>query len=421
MKTINRLFQSNREIDENGYLTVHNCFLLHNGVMEYSGTELINGCGIDEIDGVRIDPNKIYKLNITSEELVKAKDTFKLVPIVNEHVFLGKDGKNPKDYQEGSVGENLDIIKEIDEDGVEKEFLVGTLKFTNPETIELINEGKKEELSTSYSNDLQKSENSAYDFEVINIVANHVALVDRGRAGSKVRVANKVIKNVNGRTMKKEKLENLSPVDDIFNEVSLKEAAKVLEEETKHHEEHPVSEESEKKETENESIDKRKVIDEIGGILKGKVDEELWRTVIGKAEKLSYDGSERYKSDNEEEDEDKDAKHNNKSCNEKINLENFKNEMIKNIKTQLENENKNILKAYNEVKVRTGDFNFIGMNESDIYKKAFENTNIDLTGEETIGELKAMYRVYNSLVSKNTDYTDSSEKPQYINVPDCYK
>ena len=221
--------------------------------------------------------------------------------------------------------------------------------------------------------------------------------------------------------MKKEKLENLSPVDDIFNEVSLKEAAKVLEEETKHHEEHPVSEESEKKETENESIDKRKVIDEIGGILKGKVDEELWRTVIGKAEKLSYDGSERYKSDNEEEDEDKDAKHNNKSCNEKINLENFKNEMIKNIKTQLENENKNILKAYNEVKVRTGDFNFIGMNESDIYKKAFENTNIDLTGEETIGELKAMYRVYNSLVSKNTDYTDSSEKPQYINVPDCYK
>lgn len=35
----------------------------------------------------------------------------------------------------------------------------------------------------------------------------------------------------------------------------------------------------------NEKTDKRKLIDEIGGILKGKVDEELWRTIIGKAEK----------------------------------------------------------------------------------------------------------------------------------------
>ncbi|MDE5888962.1 MAG: DUF2213 domain-containing protein, partial [Bacilli bacterium] len=32
----------------------------------------------------------------------------------------------------------------------------------------------------------------------------------------------------------------------------------------------------------NEDVDKRKLIDEIGGILKGKVDEELWRTIIGK-------------------------------------------------------------------------------------------------------------------------------------------
>lgn len=41
-----------------------------------------------------------------------------------------------------------------------------------------------------------------------------------------------------------------------------------------------------------ESEDKRKLIDEIGGILKGKVDEEIWRTIIGKAEKLAYEDSE---------------------------------------------------------------------------------------------------------------------------------
>lgn len=48
----------------------------------------------------------------------------------------------------------------------------------------------------------------------------------------------------------------------------------------------------------NEDTDKRKLIDEIGGILKGKVDEELWRTIIGKAEKLAYTKSEAGTADN---------------------------------------------------------------------------------------------------------------------------
>lgn len=47
----------------------------------------------------------------------------------------------------------------------------------------------------------------------------------------------------------------------------------------------------------DEDVDKRKLIDEIGGILKGKVDEELWRTVIGKVEKLAYNDSERSAND----------------------------------------------------------------------------------------------------------------------------
>ncbi len=49
----------------------------------------------------------------------------------------------------------------------------------------------------------------------------------------------------------------------------------------------------------NEKTDKRKLIDEIGGILKGKVDKELWRTIIGKAEKTAYAKSEAGTADNE--------------------------------------------------------------------------------------------------------------------------
>lgn len=48
----------------------------------------------------------------------------------------------------------------------------------------------------------------------------------------------------------------------------------------------------EEMEIENEKVDKRKLIDEVGGILKGKVDDEVIRTIIGKMEKMSYDNSE---------------------------------------------------------------------------------------------------------------------------------
>lgn len=40
-----------------------------------------------------------------------------------------------------------------------------------------------------------------------------------------------------------------------------------------------------------ENVDKRQIIDEIGGILKDKVNEETWRTIIGLVEKDAYNPS----------------------------------------------------------------------------------------------------------------------------------
>lgn len=56
-------------------------------------------------------------------------------------------------------------------------------------------------------------------------------------------------------------------------------------------------------------VDKRKLIDEIGGILKGKVDDELIRTIIKKAEEIGYEDSEKSadnKAKNEADEDDKD-------------------------------------------------------------------------------------------------------------------
>lgn len=65
-----------------------------------------------------------------------------------------------------------------------------------------------------------------------------------------------------------------------------------------------------------EKVDKRKLIDEIGGILKGKVDDELIRTIIKKVEEIGYEDSEKSadnKAKNEaDEDEKKEEKADNK-------------------------------------------------------------------------------------------------------------
>lgn len=51
----------------------------------------------------------------------------------------------------------------------------------------------------------------------------------------------------------------------------------------------------------DENVDKRKLIDEIGGILSGKVDDEIIRTVLKKAEEIAYNDSTAETADDEEE------------------------------------------------------------------------------------------------------------------------
>ena len=55
----------------------------------------------------------------------------------------------------------------------------------------------------------------------------------------------------------------------------------------------------EEKEAKNEKVDKRKLIDEVAGIMKSAgCDDEAIRTAIGKMEKIGYDESETDKADN---------------------------------------------------------------------------------------------------------------------------
>lgn len=119
------------------------------------------------------------------------------------------------------------------------------------------------------------------------------------------------------------------------------------------------------KKIENEKVDKRKLIDEIGGILKGKVDEELWRTVIGKAEKIAYEKSEAGTSDNSEQDPKKEEK---PADNKKVKNEDEESkEEFKELKKEMKEDTENKKSCNNSVENAKPDY-FEKMNQ--IYNSA---------------------------------------------------
>lgn len=392
MKTFN--FKSNLDIDSNnsyidnnGFMYVKKSPILKSGILEYYGEELG-----DEIDGEKIQADKLYKVYIPIEEIEKAKDTFKLKPIQEEHEWLGLDGENAKGLQEGTTGENVYI-----EDG----YLMIDLQFNNLDTIRKIKNDDKKELSASYENKLTKAPPGAdYDFIATDILANHVALVEKGRCGSDVRVYNNdlsiKIKN------------NMSDVKLILDdkEVDLSQFMEEEQQEGEHNESI-----TDKVEVENE--DKRKLIDEIGGILKGKVDEELWRTIIGKAEKLAYESSETSQSDNEEPDDkvecqnmseaekddviEEDEKEEKKDGVKSMNYDYVYSKMYNSIKKSLEKEQANKVKAYNMAKKLCGEFDYQGMNELQILNQGLAS--MDLKADN-VAEANAMIKVCNKSMTR---------------------
>lgn len=386
----NAFMESVRHKDENGYIHIDKSPILRAGVLEYLGSELLPE-GQDTVDGVKVDPDKVYKVFIPEDELRKGADSFKLLPITNDHTWLGDEGEDAKDYQEGTIGENVYV-----KDGK----LYAPLMLTGSGIIEDL-EGGKEELSSSYYNRFEKSKNSDYDFIARDIKGNHLALVDKGRCGSAVRVLNSNIKGVVKMAVKAKtsneailKLDGKEiNLDQFFEEESQEEDGGV-----------DIHEESI---AENE--DKRAVIDEIGGMLKDKVDEELWRTIVEKLEKIAYEPSEKSETDNEEieeeakeevsesenacsenedEKEDDDADKGSKSMNYDAMFAKISNA----VKAEARKAEEAKVKAYNAVCGVIGDFNPFGMSDKDMYVKALNHLGVELDGSEKVAELRAMLK-----------------------------
>lgn len=375
---------SHRSYDDNGFLTVDKSPILSTDVLQYLGKEF----GVDEVAGVKIEPDKIYTVRIPREELEKAAKSFELLPIVDGHKWLsgGLNDGDAKKYQEGTTGSGA----YVDNDGK----LFVPLKFTGKGILEHLKEGV-EELSASYSHDLRLDDTGQADFVAVNITGNHVALVERGRCGSGVRV-------FNNNEVEKMKTKNEIALLVDGKKIDL---AKFFAEEQQEeaHQDGSISENG-------GEIDKRAVIDEIGGILKDKgLDEEIIRTVIGLAEKLSYEKSEAGTSDNEcgtkneaapdEKTENEDATEGEEQPKQKAENAAM---LISALKKEMAENNAALRRAYNSAVALTGeDFPAIGLSVRQIYEHALKSRKIE-TSNRSVAELAAICETLKSVRVDNS-------------------
>lgn len=141
----------------------------------------------------------IYELRPPEEVFhPESLESLKMKPVTNDHPKGLVDSTNAKELQVGHLGDNPSSTTQISwapkmEDITDGYHLAVDMIITDKKTIEDIKAGK-ERLSCGYTCDLEKAPEGAnwcginYDYIQRNIRYNHVAIVDRGRAGDAARI-----------------------------------------------------------------------------------------------------------------------------------------------------------------------------------------------------------------------------------------
>jgi len=167
---------SHRRIDDDGRLHVDDSNIAKAQVDSYYGEEIPNW------EKLGLQPRRKYKMLRDPEELEKAADSFKGVPILSRHTPTSAED-HPKDLTIGAVGSDVRW---------DAPHLKSGLTFWPADDIEDILNDEKRELSPSYHYTADMTpgsyEGEPYDGVMRSITGNHVALVEKGRQGDSVAV-----------------------------------------------------------------------------------------------------------------------------------------------------------------------------------------------------------------------------------------
>lgn len=169
---------SARRLDESGNLHVAASNISKAVVNPYYGRE------IPRNKELGLSPDRVYYLYRDPVELERAAPTFARLPILDKHIptFASKPNK---ENRIGTIGSDIVWANP---------YLTADLTFWDAEAIEDIQTEAVKELSCGYFYDADMTpgvtpDGQAYDGRITNIRGNHLALVESGRAGADVVVA----------------------------------------------------------------------------------------------------------------------------------------------------------------------------------------------------------------------------------------
>ena len=169
--------RSSRHIDADGRLHVARSHISKATVNPYYGREIPGAAELG------LDPDRVYRLLRDPVELERAAPTFARLPVLSEHVPVTVDAPRPE-LVVGAIGSDVEFSAP---------YLDADLCIWDAEAIAGIETDKVRELSCSYRYvpvmEPGQYEGQPYDGRMTEIQGNHLALVEVGRAGSDVIVA----------------------------------------------------------------------------------------------------------------------------------------------------------------------------------------------------------------------------------------
>jgi hypothetical protein len=171
------LDRSSRRLDADGRLHVDRSHISKAGVNPYYGKE------IPEWESLGLEADKIYRLLRDPVELDRGAHTFARLPILKEHVPVTVDAPRP-DLVVGAIGSEI---------AFNSPYLDADICVWDGKAIAGIETDKVRELSCAYRYvpvmEAGAYEGVEYDGRMTEIRGNHLALVEIGRAGNDVVVA----------------------------------------------------------------------------------------------------------------------------------------------------------------------------------------------------------------------------------------
>ncbi|AWK43073.1 MULTISPECIES: DUF2213 domain-containing protein [Photorhabdus] len=163
-----------RSYDRDGRLHVTESPISKATVSSYYGREIPNW------QGLRLDPNRIYKLLRAPDELEKGVATFNNLPLLKKHIPVTA-AKPSTELIVGTTGSDSMF------DGT---YLKNSLAIWDAESIAGIESDEQKELSAAYHYVADMTpgmyDGIHHDGVMRDIVGNHVALVEEGRVGADV-------------------------------------------------------------------------------------------------------------------------------------------------------------------------------------------------------------------------------------------